>query len=465
MLTLIIDYLNMYIMYYVFIYALIFFISTIFSVLELNEDKRKRRYLNALSINSKDNYVPVSILVPAYNEEETVSDCINSLMYLDYPEYEIIVIDDGSNDNTSKVVIENFNLKKIARPIRRLLKCKNEEFVYKGKLKNSIKLTLVRKENGGKADALNMGINISKYPLFASLDADSILQRDSIRNISIPFIEDDETIAVGGNIKVANQVVLDKGNVVKILPPKKLLTIFQTIEYYRVFLTTRVWFNSFNGNLIISGAFGLFKKSAAINIGGYDTDTVGEDMDLVAHNAICWSQVPESLKDLKGQRRRWHIGLITSLVNHKYIFLNPKYGVVGIFSFLYFVVYELFSCIIDILGLIIVLISYFSGLLNIEFLFTFLIIYILYGIVVSITSVMLENYTSKHISSIGTLLKLIIFSIIESFGYRQLCSWYRITGFIGYRKRKHQWSKINRKKQNRVNEINSEYENKEDALA
>ncbi len=483
MLTLIIDYLNMFFMYYVFIYALIFFISTIFSVLELNEDKRKRRYLNALSINSKDNYVPVSILVPAYNEEETVSDCINSLMYLDYPEYEIIVIDDGSNDNTSKVVIENFNLKKIARPIRRLVKCKNEEFVYKGKLKNSIKLTLVRKENGGKADALNMGINISKYPLFASLDADSILQRDSIRNISIPFIEDDETIAVGGNIKVANQVVLDKGNVVKILPPKKLLTIFQTIEYYRVFLTTRVWFNSFNGNLIISGAFGLFKKSAAINIGGYDTDTVGEDMDLVvklhsfyrknkipysikyAHNAICWSQVPESLKDLKGQRRRWHIGLITSLVNHKYIFLNPKYGVVGIFSFLYFVVYELFSCIIDILGLIIVLISYFSGLLNIEFLFTFLIIYILYGIVVSITSVMLENYTSKHISSIGTLLKLIIFSIIESFGYRQLCSWYRITGFIGYRKRKHQWSKINRKKQNRVNEINSEYENKEDALA
>lgn len=483
MLTLIIDYLNMFFMYYVFIYALIFFISTIFSVLELNEDKRKRRYLNELSINSKDNYVPVSILVPAYNEEETVSDCINSLMYLDYPEYEIIVIDDGSNDNTSKVVIENFNLKKIARPIRRLVKCKNEEFVYKGKLKNSIKLTLVRKENGGKADALNMGINISKYPLFASLDADSILQRDSIRNISIPFIEDDETIAVGGNIKVANQVVLDKGNVVKILPPKKLLTIFQTIEYYRVFLTTRVWFNSFNGNLIISGAFGLFKKSAAINIGGYDTDTVGEDMDLVvklhsfyrknkipysikyAHNAICWSQVPESLKDLKGQRRRWHIGLITSLVNHKYIFLNPKYGVVGIFSFLYFVVYELFSCIIDILGLIIVLISYFSGLLNIEFLFTFLIIYILYGIVVSITSVMLENYTSKHISSIGTLLKLIIFSIIESFGYRQLCSWYRITGFIGYRKRKHQWSKINRKKQNRVNEINSEYENKEDALA
>lgn len=483
MLTLIIDYLNMFFMYYVFIYALIFFISTIFSVLELNEDKRKRRYLNALSINSKDNYVPVSILVPAYNEEETVSDCINSLMYLDYPEYEIIVIDDGSNDNTSKVVIENFNLKKIARPIRRLVKCKNEEFVYKGKLKNSIKLTLVRKENGGKADALNMGINISKYPLFASLDADSILQRDSIRNISIPFIEDDETIAVGGNIKVANQVVLDKGNVVKILPPKKLLTIFQTIEYYRVFLTTRVWFNRFNGNLIISGAFGLFKKSAAINIGGYDTDTVGEDMDLVvklhsfyrknkipysikyAHNAICWSQVPESLKDLKGQRRRWHIGLITSLVNHKYIFLNPKYGVVGIFSFLYFVVYELFSCIIDILGLIIVLISYFSGLLNIEFLFTFLIIYILYGIVVSITSVMLENYTSKHISSIGTLLKLIIFSIIESFGYRQLCSWYRITGFIGYRKRKHQWSKINRKKQNRVNEINSEYENKEDALA
>lgn len=468
MLRLFVDYLNAFFLYYMFIYAIVFFISTIFAILNLNEDKRNKMYLNELSLKSTDNYVPVSILVPAYNEEETICDCVESLSYVDYPEYEIIVIDDGSNDYTSNKLINKFELKKVPRPIRRLVKCKNEQFIYEGYIKDGIKLTLVKKENGGKADALNMGINVSKYPLFISLDADSILQRDSISNIVMPFMEDDTTIAVGGSIKVANQVVLDKGKVIKVMPPKKILTIFQTIEYYRVFLTTRVWFNSFNGNLIISGAFGLFKKNAVLNVGGYDIDTVGEDMDLVVklhsfyrknkikykikyeYKAICWSQVPEKLKDLKGQRRRWHIGLITSLNSHRYIFLNPKYGLVGIFSFLYFVVYEMFSCIIDVFGLIIILISYFSGLLNLKFLITFLFIYIFYSVIISLTAIILENYMFKYILKLSTLLKLMLFAFLESFGYRQLCSWYRITGFIGYRKRKHQWNKISRKKQNKI---------------
>ncbi|MEG0856018.1 MAG: glycosyltransferase [Terrisporobacter sp.] len=473
MLKLIIDYLNIFFMYYVFIYAVIFFISTVFSILDLNEYKRKQKYLNNIRIKDEDNYIPVSILVPAYNEEETVNDCIKSLLHLDYPEYEIIVVDDGSKDNTSNVVIDAFNLKKVARPIRRVVKSKKEKFIYEGILRNNIKLTLVRKENGGKADALNMGINISKYPLFVTLDADSILQNDSMKNIVTPFIEDDTTIAVGGNIKVANQVVLDKGKVVKVFSPKKLLVIFQTIEYYRVFLTTRVWFNKFNGNLIISGAFGLFNKNSVVNIGGYDDDTIGEDMELVVklhsfyrknkipysikytHNAICWSQVPEKLGDFKGQRRRWHIGLMSSLYSHKYILLNPKYGIVGIFSFLYFIVYELFSCILDVLGLAIITISYFAGFLNMDFVITFLLLYIGFGVVISVTSIVLEGYVFKHIRSNRTIFKLMCFSILESFGYRQLTSWYRISGFIGYKNSKHKWDKITRKKQNRVNDISN----------
>lgn len=468
MFKLVIEYLNIFFMYYIFIYSVIFFISTISSVLELYDSKRKKRFLNEISIKSHENYIPISILVPAYNEEETVVDCIKSLSYLDYPEYEIIVIDDGSKDNTSSVVIEGFNLKKIARPIRRVVQCEKEESVYEGYTFNNKKITLVKKNNGGKADALNMGINISKYPLFVSLDADSILQRDSLRNIVKPFMEDDTTVAVGGNIKVANQVVLDKGEVVKTYSPKKLLVIFQLIEYYRVFLTTRVWFNRFNGNLIISGAFGLFKKSSVLNIGGYDTNTVGEDMDLVvklhsfyrknripynikyAYDAICWSQVPEKYKDFKNQRRRWHIGLITSLINHKYILLNPKYGLIGVFSFLYFLIYELLSCILDIVGIVIVILSYFAGILSIEFLFVFFIFYITYGVAISVTSIMLENYVFNHIPSVWSILKLILLSIIECFGYRQICSWCRLTGIIGYRKRKHEWNKISRKKQNKV---------------
>lgn len=468
MFKLIIEYLNIFFMYYILIYSFIFFISTISSVLDLNENKRKKKYLNDISIKSSENYIPISILVPAYNEEDTIVDCINSLLYLDYPEYEIIVIDDGSKDSTSEVVINNFELRKIARPIRRIVECKKEDGIYEGYTFNNKEITLIRKKNGGKADALNMGINISKYPLFVSLDADSILQRNSLSSIVRPFMEDDTTIAVGGNIKVANQVILDKGEVVKVFSPKKLLVILQTIEYYRVFLTTRVWFNKFNGNLIISGAFGLFKKSAALNVGGYDRNTVGEDMDLVvklhsfyrknklpykikyAYDAICWSQVPERYKDFKHQRRRWQIGLMTSLINHKYILLNPRYGMVGVFSFLYFLIYELLSCVLDVVGLFIVIASYFTGILNIDFLIIFLLVYIFYSAVISISSIMLENYIFKYISSGWSILKLMLFSVVESFGYRQICSWYRLTGIIGYKKRKHQWNKITRKKQNKI---------------
>lgn len=468
MLKLIVDSINTLFFYYIFIYAIVFFISTVFSVLDLNEDKRKIKYFNKLSIKSNENYVPVSILVPAYNEESTVVDCIESLSHQDYPNYEIIVIDDGSSDNTSSVVVDRFNLKKISRPIRKLVECQKEKAIYEGIINNKVKIILVTKENGGKADALNMGINISNYPLFISLDADSILQKYSLTNIVMPYMEDDTTIAVGGNIKVSNSVVLDKGEVVKILTPKNLLVILQTIEYFRVFLTTRVWFDKFNGNLIISGAFGLFKKSAVINVGGYNTDTIGEDMDLViklhsfyrknklpysikySHKAICWSQVPEKYKDLKSQRRRWHIGLITSLYTHRYIFLNPKYGLVGLFSFLYFSIFEMTSCIIDIFGFGIIIASYFFGFLNIDFLFIFLIIYIGYSTVISITSIMLEAYSFKNTLNLKSIVVYIVLLIFECCGYRQICAWFRLSGFFGYKKRKHQWSKITRKSQNKI---------------
>ncbi|MDU5263421.1 MAG: glycosyltransferase family 2 protein, partial [Clostridium celatum] len=166
--------------------------------------------------------------------------------------------------------------------------------------------------------------------------------------------------------------------------------------------------------------------------------------------AVCWSQVPEKFKDFKGQRRRWHIGLMTTLISHRYIFLNPKYGVVGVFSFIYFLVYELFSCVLDIVGLIIIILSYFAGILSIDFLITFFMIYCIYSIVISVVSIILEIYIFKHISSIWTIFKLILLSTVESFGYRQVCSWCRLSGIIGYKKRKYEWNKISRKKQNKV---------------
>lgn len=455
-------------MYYIFIYALIFFISTIYSIINLHEANLRKKFSNNLRIENEANYIPISVLIPAYNEENTVVDCINSILNLNYPEYEILVINDGSNDRTEELIIEEFNLHKVMRPIRRLVESKDEISIYEGG--NKIKITLINKVNGGKADALNLGINASKYPFFVSLDADSILQKDSLSNIVIPFMEDEKSIAVGGSIKVSNQVVLKDGEVVDIINPKKWIVIFQIIEYFRVFLTTRVWFNRFNGNLIISGAFGLFKKEAVVNVGGYDNKNIGEDMALIVKlhsfyrknhveysiqyepSAICWSQVPEALKDLKKQRRRWHIGLMQSLLEHKYIFLNPEYGLVGTFSFLYYFVYEMISCVLEVVGVIFIIVAYFTGLINIQFFAVFMIVYVCYSVVVSVASIILENYVFKNMLNIRFILKLMLFSVIECFGYRQICSLYRLSAILQYRKKKYDWGQISRKRHFGIND-------------
>lgn len=460
MLEKIVDFINLFFMYYIFIYAVIFFISTVYSIIDLYEFNLKKRFNSTINIYDKKNYTPISILVPAYNEERTILKCIDSLLALEYPEYEIIIVNDGSKDKTLEVLINRFGLKKVQRPIRKSINCNKIIDIYEGFEK--VNITLINKENGGKADALNMGINASTYPLFLTLDADSVLQRDSLSNIVVPFIENENTIAVGGNVKISNNVLLENGIVKKNRLPKKWLIIFQIIEYYRVFLTTRVWFNKFNGNLIISGAFGLFKKSSVINVGGYNSNSIGEDMELVMKlhsfnkknenkysiqytpNAICWSQAPEKLKDLKSQRKRWHMGLMQSLAEHKYIFLNIKYGLVGVFSFLYYFIYEMLSCLIEVFGVVFLFISYFTGFINLKFFITFMGIYIFYSSLISISSIFSEEYFFNINLRIKDKIKIILFSFLEAFGYRQMCSIFRIVAIFKYRTKKNHWEKIER---------------------
>ena len=455
-------------MIYIVIYAIIFFISTISSIIELEKNRVYRKYEYTFGLKSEENSIPISILVPAYNESQTIIDCIESNIYLDYPEFEIIVINDGSTDEMGELVRQHFKLKEINRPIKRVVPCQKEISIYEGKIREGINLILINKVNGGKADALNMGINVAKYPLIVCLDADSVLQYDSLSEIIVSFMKDSRTIAVGGNVKVSNQVVLDKGRVIEYLSPKKFIVMMQLIEYYRVFLNTRVWFNQFNGNLIISGAFGLFRKDDVIAVGGYDTNSVCEDMDLVLRlhsfyrknqlpyrigyepRAICWSQVPSSLKDIKNQRRRWQIGLMTSLFNHRYMAFNFHYGFIGLFSYSYFIVYEMLSCLVDIFGLIFIMISYFTGFLNFSFFITFMLIYIIYNMVISIVAIKCEEFMFQGSLSFCDKMKLILFSIIENFGYHQLLSFYRLSAFIGYRQQKHQWKKINRVQHNKL---------------
>lgn len=443
-------------------YSTFLFLAVVIGASTLYENRQKAWLKNVLE---KNYYVPVSIIVPAYNEAVTVVDTVKSLLALDYKVYEIIVVDDGSKDATSQEMIDAFHMQQIRCPIRRQVPCHMEEFIYTA-MDQKVPITLVRKKNGGKADALNMGINISQYPYFICIDADSVLQHDSLNEIVRPVLEDDNVIAVGGSVRPCNGVHFKDGHVVKYHLPNNLLACMQVLEYDRSFLAARILFDKFNGSLIISGAFGLFKKDLVIACGGYDRDTMGEDMELVvkmhefclanaldyriryAAGAICWTQVPERLKELCGQRRRWHLGLFQSMTRHRQLFANVQYGAVSIISYVYFLLYELLSPYIEIFGVATMIMAYCVDLINVPFMILFFAIYAVFGAVLSLTAFFSRIQTIDLKISVADGFKAVLLCLFEVTCLRFVLAFVRATAFRGYRKKKMDWGRIERKRFN-----------------
>ena len=445
---------------YLGFYATYLFLSVTAGAWKLYTQNRMRRIKNELK---HPFYFPVSVLVPAYNEEVTILDSVESLLNLDYKLYEIIVVDDGSKDDTSKVLIEHFDMRQVNRPVRRIIPTQPIEAMYEAP-DTRVRLTLVRKENGGKGDALNAGINVSRFPYFLCLDADSMLQEDSLERIVQPVMEDDSVVAVGGLIRVAQCARLEEGSVRSYHLPWNPLTSMQVMEYDRSFLASRILLDAFNGNLIISGAFGLFNKAVVVAAGGYDTNTLGEDMELVVKlhafcrnnqrkysiryepNAVCWSQAPESLNDLRKQRRRWHLGLFQCMMKYKDMFLNPRFGLVGSVSYLYYLLYELFSPVIQVFGLLTVALAWWEGVLNVPFAIRFFLLYAIYGAVLTMTAFFQRVYTQRLKISGLDIVKACIMCLVENVFFRFVLDFIRATAFIGYKKKKNQWGQIKRKK-------------------
>jgi cellulose synthase/poly-beta-1,6-N-acetylglucosamine synthase-like glycosyltransferase len=407
-------------------------------------------------------YIPVSIIVPAYNEAKVIVESIKSLAILDYERYEVIVINDGSTDNTVEEVLKNFNLVKTHRPITETIKVKEIRDVYEGTY-NDVSITLIDKNNGGKADALNAGINASRYPLFVAMDADCILKRDAIDKLVKPFLMDRRTIAAGGNIRISNNLKIENGEIKEYNYPKGYFLIYQTFEYLRVFLIARTAWNIINANLIISGAFGMFKKSKVLEIGGYRTDTIGEDMELVMRlnihcldlkedyridyviDAYTFTQVPTTIKDFAKQRIRWHVGLMQCLSIHKKTLFNPKYKQVSFLGIAYYTLFELLSAVIEVTGYFLIILAIAFGLFN-PWMFVFFSITILvYAFSVTVSALNVEKYILSVKTPFRIVIKFMLYSIAEPLIYRQVYNLIRIYAMIRYRKHKHSWNKVERK--------------------
>ena len=404
---------------------------------------------------------PISILVPARNESRTIVETVRSLLSVHYGQFEVIVINDGSQDDTLQKVVETFDLKRTDRVYRKTLPTSEVRGIYASlEVPN---LVVVDKTRGGKADALNAGINASRYPLYCSVDADSIIEENALLRVVKPFMEHpDEMVAVGGIVRIANGCRVRDGRVVQIGLPNRVLPIFQVVEYLRAFLSGRIGWSSLRSLIIISGAFGLYRKSEVVAVGGYDRWSQTEDLELVLKlhhrlrrekrryrivfvpDPVCWTEVPTKFRVLARQRNRWHRGLVQSLWRHRGMMFHPRYGVIGCVAIPYFVLFELFGPFIEILGYITVPLAYWVGILNLDFFLLFLVFSIFFGIFLSVAAVLLEEISFRRYPGWQHLGVLVLAGVLENFGFRQVLSLFKVKAFWDYLWRRKSWGRMER---------------------
>ena len=421
----------------------------------------KRHVLKYLPARDTGFELPISVLVPAYNEEATIASTVRSLLQIDYPEFEIIVINDGSRDRTLEVLQEEFALRPFPEAFRIRLSTKPVKTVYRSA--RYPELRVIDKENGGKADALNVGINGARYPLFCGLDADSILQRNSLRRLVQPFLEDSRMIACGGMVQAVNGCEVRGGFLVGADLPRHWLARFQVLEYLRAFLFGRMGWSPLNALMIISGAFGLFRKDAVLAVGGYRPDSIGEDMELIvrlhrhfrltgqpyritfAPDPICWTEVPEDWRTLRNQRRRWQRGLADSLMMNRRLLFHPRGGLVGWFAFPFMLLFECFGPLLEMTGYFVMIAAFLGGYMSGVALVTFLLAALGCGLVLSLISLLLEELDLRTYPKIRHLLLLFFIALAENFGYRQVITFWRLQATIQWLLgREAAWGKMTR---------------------
>lgn len=405
---------------------------------------------------------PISIIVPAFNEEAGLIQSVRSLLAINYPTYEIIVVNDGSTDQSVDMMVEHYQMVEVQKVIRKLIDTKPVQAVYRSR--TFPHLYLVDKVNGGKADALNVGVNVSHYPYICSLDGDSVLEQDAFLKVMKPIIEsNEEVIASGGSIRIANGCRIEGGHVKEIGLSTNPIVIMQIIEYLRAFLMGRIGLSRHNLLLIVSGAFGVFSKHWVTQVGGYKTETVGEDMELVVRlhryikehslqkqivyvpDPVCWTEVPEEMKYLSRQRKRWHRGLFESLWAHRKLTFNPRYGAIGFLSFPYFWLVEFLGPVVELAGYLYVLLALLIGGVYLEFAILIFLLSCLYGSLFSMSAILLEEWSLRKYPKISQLTTLFFYSMTETLWYRPLTVLWRVQGIWQLIRRETSWGEMKRK--------------------
>ena len=403
----------------------------------------------------------ISMLAPAYNEAATIAESLRALLALYYPNLEVVVVNDGSSDDTIGVLRESFDLAPI-HPIYQK-RIPSQEVVGLYRSRTHPDLVVIDKRNGGKADALNAGLNFATGELVCAIDADTLIEPDSLQRMVRPFLERGDVVAAGGTIRVANDSVVEGGRVVRARAPRRLLPGCQVVEYLRAFLFGRLGWNRLGGNLIISGAFGLFRRASVLEAGGYEHDTVGEDMELALRlrrlgyerkgphaiafvpDPVAWTEAPETMRVLGRQRDRWHRGLADVLWRHRRVMLNPRYGAMGMLVFPYFVVVELLAPVVEMVGLLGLAAGLWIGAVDVWFALLFFLTAYGLGAVLTVLTLVMEEASFHRYAGMRDRALLVLWALVENVGYRQATVVWRLRGLWTYLRGSRSWGAMERR--------------------
>ncbi len=438
-------------------YALLLVLSIpeIWEQTRLAEDEDFQRLMQS------DALPPITILVPAYNEQKTIEASVTAILALHYRNYEVVVVNDGSSDATLEALRHAFDLYEVPRTYPETIPTKPLRALYRSRART--KLVVIDKENGGKADSLNAAINASRFPLVIAVDADTLIESDALLRLTRSFLLGRRIAAVGGTVRVANGCVVKHGQVLDARVPRRLLPGVQVVEYLRAFLFGRLGWNRLGGNLIISGAFGLFRKDHLLAVGGYDATSIVEDLDLVVRlhrylrsrkvryeipfipDPVAWTEVPESLRVLARQRGRWQRGLVAAMWQYRGMLFNPRYGRVGLIAVPFYTFGEMLAPLVEVFGYVVTLAGLALGVLNVSFALLFVMVAWGYGMLLSLWAVALEEVSFHRYRRLGDVVRLVLFATLENFGYHQCGVWWRLRAFFTRRGRKHVWGEMTRR--------------------
>lgn len=438
----------------------IYALMTVIGFREIRDYVRRSPLRDYRAVAKSPMALPISLLVPAYNEEPCIVESVRSLLQIDYAVLEVVIVNDGSKDGTLDELIRRFELIRVERVPRARLETKPVRGVYVSRLDKRI--TVVDKENGGKADSLNAALCYARYPLVCCMDSDTMLEEDALARLVWPFQVRPETVAIGGIVRIANGCTIANGKVTDVRSPKSVIGRLQAVEYLRAFLSGRTAWSRLGMLLVISGAFGMFRREAVIEAGGYATDTVGEDAELVVRlhrvcrekgipyqigflaDPVCWTEAPSSWRVLGRQRDRWQRGLIETMWRHRRMLFNPRYGRVGLVAMPYYLVFELLGPVLEVIAFVTFGLSIVTGVAPLSLVLTFIALSCFFGLSLSTASLLIEEHGFRRYRRWSCLLHLMSVSLLENFGYRQWQTFIRLRAFLTVRKSKHAWGAMTR---------------------